>query len=1141
MNKLKFLLLVLLAPLCFAQTQGAHRISQVLVKGNGIGANVGPFASVTVCVANTGCDTGATIYSDQGLTQSIQQPLVADGSGNYDYYVPIGCYDEQITIPGSPDLFVSNVCPFNGNSGVTQIIAGSNITISPTNGIGAVTINSTGGGGGSGNPSPPSFCVQFANSGVTSFACDPAAGFGTNSAFSYNPTTHDLVAPLINNIPYASTYQTGGGGNGIANAFATLGANQTVIVDNGDGNAENTPMLDPATPDNTTVIDFRTPSGQVGNGGAMPGWQSKNCIGATLPWQSAQSTAPACSQIYNVYTNATGSNNTQGAEALMVGSVRIGPGYSYGGDAGGSGSPWTTSGGFAVSTSMFSAGISSSIFFSQEKFGDGDTNLVQFDQNVSGGTTAGSDQGNTVLAYNGGQGDTRTMVQVASTTGIGDRGVVVTPFPGTNFYANMESGLAEWLIDFNAKTPGATGAVTGAYLYLSNQGSGMASGTYTVTCTGGGGSGASISVNANGQVNTNPVNVTVISGGSGYTSAPVCNNWSPSPGGNLATIIPTVALQGVMVDGSQLTPGSTYLQMMQVSGATLVPSTGDCVVNSATVNSTDIPGTYQTDTITCVVQNNHPITTGLIWKADNSFPERINVLSVSGGTTTGSTQTLSVQHEAPIQTGMNLYQGGTQGCFELDANYVEAVYFSCYFAFGAYDSTHLIYGQLAHGNLIANLLPGSASGGNMRATLNAPYNTFHVFEGTPILGLALGPAGNIGGNPAQPVLEFNDVPWAADDFLNNGTPTAYDTSLFLGLVAADIPADNGDAGFQVQWQGLHWNGALNALRFINNNADSIYFSQNPATGFLSSPGGLLYQGVWGFGFSMDHVPSAYAISINDQGEKYTFLSGTMPIVSDVPNNRWDFNTAGIITKGPISGDTFNFFQDPTSFAGTQVFQSNIYGGTGGFYTSLGSAANLDDAAMGLNELDAGAIRAGVQTPAQFFIANVPGTPGSTTYTWVATAENASGGESLPGTPLTDSSGPTTLSSSNFYGLTAFAEPGTNWVNVYRRSGGVGTGTQICHMTPNDIFLHHCNDIGQTGTSAEPSVDTSGNLIVAQNATIGGTTVSAKGVGPSSSTLWTTGSGAPSGACTNGSLYTSTTGTTTNILWACGGSAWVLVK
>lgn len=39
----------------------------------------------------------------------------------------------------------------SGGSGVSQIIAGSNVTISPAGGTGAVTINSTGGGGGSQN------------------------------------------------------------------------------------------------------------------------------------------------------------------------------------------------------------------------------------------------------------------------------------------------------------------------------------------------------------------------------------------------------------------------------------------------------------------------------------------------------------------------------------------------------------------------------------------------------------------------------------------------------------------------------------------------------------------------------------------------------------------------------------------------------------------------------------------------------------------------------------------------------------------------------------------------------------------------------------------------------------------------------
>ncbi|WP_433965148.1 hypothetical protein [Tunturiibacter gelidiferens] len=188
--RLKYLLVLLLTPLCIAQTPtGAHRISQVLVKGNALNANVGPFASITVCVANTGCATGATIYSDQALTVPIQQPLVANGSGNYDYYIASGCVDEQISSPGSQAIFIPNVCPFNGVSG-----------------------------GGAGNPAPPAFAVQLANAGVTSFQGD---GF-----ININPTTHTLTSRINNGVSNANSYRTSNATNdGIANFIASTDCN----------------------------------------------------------------------------------------------------------------------------------------------------------------------------------------------------------------------------------------------------------------------------------------------------------------------------------------------------------------------------------------------------------------------------------------------------------------------------------------------------------------------------------------------------------------------------------------------------------------------------------------------------------------------------------------------------------------------------------------------------------------------------------------------------------------------------------------------------------------------------------------------------------------------------------------------------
>lgn len=57
---------------------------------------------------------------------------------------------------------------YASNGGVTQIVAGTNVTISPSNGLGVVTINSTGAGTGSGVPIGPVYSIQYNNFGAFS-------------------------------------------------------------------------------------------------------------------------------------------------------------------------------------------------------------------------------------------------------------------------------------------------------------------------------------------------------------------------------------------------------------------------------------------------------------------------------------------------------------------------------------------------------------------------------------------------------------------------------------------------------------------------------------------------------------------------------------------------------------------------------------------------------------------------------------------------------------------------------------------------------------------------------------------------------------------------------------------------------------
>jgi len=98
--------------------------------------------------------------------------------------------------------------PTSFSSGVTQIIAGTNVTISPSGGTGAVTINATGGGGTgtvtnftSGNLSPL-FTTAVATSNSTpalSFSLSNAAGYsllGNNSGSTGAPAYNTLTSYL---------------------------------------------------------------------------------------------------------------------------------------------------------------------------------------------------------------------------------------------------------------------------------------------------------------------------------------------------------------------------------------------------------------------------------------------------------------------------------------------------------------------------------------------------------------------------------------------------------------------------------------------------------------------------------------------------------------------------------------------------------------------------------------------------------------------------------------------------------------------------------------------------------------------------------------------------------------------------------
>ena len=132
-------------------------------------------------------DGSAEIGGSTGLgTASPTQKLHVNGNARV-----TGAYYDSNNLPGTSGQILSSTATGTswvneGSSvGVSSIIAGTNITISPTGGTGAVTINASGGGGGGGNRTA-SFNSAFYQSGTGSYYLPISTESETTSRQRYN-------------------------------------------------------------------------------------------------------------------------------------------------------------------------------------------------------------------------------------------------------------------------------------------------------------------------------------------------------------------------------------------------------------------------------------------------------------------------------------------------------------------------------------------------------------------------------------------------------------------------------------------------------------------------------------------------------------------------------------------------------------------------------------------------------------------------------------------------------------------------------------------------------------------------------------------------------------------------------------------
>jgi hypothetical protein len=140
------------------------QVNKINFTGSGVTASVGQFNDLTVLITGGG---GSGISSSYALSASYAA-TASYFSGSISNAVSSSYALTASYWSGS--ILNATSASYAANGGVTQLFAGANISLSPTNGLGQVTITSTGGSGGSGNTATGSYGSFYSTQTQTNVA-----------------------------------------------------------------------------------------------------------------------------------------------------------------------------------------------------------------------------------------------------------------------------------------------------------------------------------------------------------------------------------------------------------------------------------------------------------------------------------------------------------------------------------------------------------------------------------------------------------------------------------------------------------------------------------------------------------------------------------------------------------------------------------------------------------------------------------------------------------------------------------------------------------------------------------------------------------------------------------------------------------
>ena len=425
-------------------------------------------------------------------------------------------------------------------------------------------------------------------------------------------------------------------------------------------------------------------------------------------------------------------------------------------------------------------------------------------------------------------------------------------------------------------------------------------------------------------------------------------------------------IAGLITGSSQRVERSGYLNTFPVDNE--LPLTTAWGICGDTISSNKLVQRNTPVTCNVLLQAGEFKAGGVVCVSGPNYPEQAPIIAASPIIRGSQSVTLLLRN--PNGKGANIFQGGICGQYiSFDANLAVSGYRSSYYAFGALDAHHLIFGMNIKG--VMSNLPMASEAERFGV---AGLDGYHLYPGCEVVtNKSL---------KADPICEPNAVPWSVGDVIEAPHNVAVNTVGHFTDLVQNTPANgslsSGDL-LQIHGMGAVGNNFI-AHRTVNLNSYKIFKTYG---GVLGAPDMHRIEGYFATGFSFGDAPGALVrIYGNADGSRKPMTLFAMP--------------GGEVVWNPATGTLSAPNIQAHNFAGLRGTSERI----GGSPLALGSCAtgvaNVPGAALNMVPMTVAStigapgfsaqggfqVTAQVTAPSQVTVsvcAVIAGTPKSTNY------------------------------------------------------------------------------------------------------------------------------------------------------------------